>query len=316
MKKFTIDLTAPPEERWMEALLESAVTTGNVVQQAINSIPSDLAAKSLVLFGSSALTSTYAPYEREVQAMGRVLDLPKWQTTLLQTTYEASHFAERFANVLGCSTGVTYVPQHGPVHLRTLDWDLSTLKAASCFIEFQEGRRKFNTVGIPGFVGVFTGVLPKAYSLSLNYASPQRLPKVGIGPAVLLRQVLETCDSYAEAVYTLSKTKMATSAFFTVCGVHKAEGVIIEHTGDNAYVRDMTHPDGACCTNHYVAAPVEDEAEFIPNSYDRLHAMQELLEESETLEDLKEGIKKDPLTNEITQQRLLLLPRSGEIISV
>src|SRR6185369_4971423 len=103
-------------------------------------------------------------------------------------------------------------------------------------------KREFVSVGVPGQVGVLSGMLPKAYSVTINWAPPASFPSFDFGPAFLVRDTLETCDTYDAAVHALEQTKLSTSVFFTVCGTEKDQACVIERTHNTAEVRPLTNP--------------------------------------------------------------------------
>ncbi len=105
----------------------------------------------------------------------------------------------------------------------------------------------------PGFVGVLSGMVPGAYSVTINWAPPADQPDFHWGPSFLWRTVLETCDTYAEAVERLATTCLATSVFYTVCGAHPGEACVIERTREQAVVRPAAGAR-AVQSNHHVAA--------------------------------------------------------------
>src|SRR4029077_10256159 len=148
--------------------------------------------------------------------------------TVLNCAYELSHL--RWPKLFGCTAGVRWVEGLGLVHVRTLDWPLATMGAATRLFHFRRGARAFVSVGVPGHVGVLSGMLPGAYSVTINWAPPAAFPNFDFGPTFLLRDVLETCDTSAQAVETLERTRLSTSAFFTVCGVEQDEACVVERT--------------------------------------------------------------------------------------
>ena len=105
----------------------------------------------------------------------------------------------RWPKLFGCTAGVRWLDGLGMVHLRTLDWPLATMGQATRFFRFQRGAREFVSVGVPGQVGVLSGMLPGGYSVTINWAPPIGRPSFDFGPTFLLRDTLETCDRYDDA---------------------------------------------------------------------------------------------------------------------
>lgn len=59
-----------------------------------------------------------------------------------------------------------------------------------------------------------SGMVPGGYSATIDYAPPTFMPGFDFGPLFLLRHVFETCDTYDDACYTLSHTKLSANVLF------------------------------------------------------------------------------------------------------
>src|SRR5262249_15756137 len=179
-------------------------------------------------------------YRGEIAAWAEALGVSHGTVTMLNCAYELSHV--RLPRLFGCTTGVCWADGLGMVHLRTLDWPLAGMGAAARLFRFHRGAREFVAVGVPGQVSVLSGMLPGAYSPPINWAPPAARPAFDFGPAFLLRDTLENCDSYGAAVEALRRTRLSTSVFFTVCGTERGQACIIERTQRAAAVREMAEP--------------------------------------------------------------------------
>jgi hypothetical protein len=127
----------------------------------------------------------------------------------------------------------------GIVHVRNLDSPLAAMGPATRLFHFRRGAREFVSVGVPGHVGVLPGMLPRAYSVTINWAPPAAFPTFDFGPGFLFRDTLETCDSYESAVETLTHKQLSTGVFFAVCGTDKDQARVIERTQRAAALRSM-----------------------------------------------------------------------------
>src|SRR5262249_8291440 len=209
-------------------------------------------------------------YRGEMQAWADGLGLSLGTVTMLNCAYELSHLPQ--LQVFGCTTGVRWTDGLGMVHVRNLDWPLATMGDATRLFRFQKGNREYLSVGVPGQVNVLSGMLPHAYSVTINWAPPAAFPSFEFGPAFLVRDTLETCDTYEAAVRVLEHTKLSTSVFFTVCGTEPGQACVIERAPNRAVVRPLTGT-ALVQANHHVANPLGknnaklpdpkgDEAEF------------------------------------------------------
>ena len=213
------------------------------------------------------------------------------------------------------------------VHLRNLDWPLISMGPATRMFRFRRGAREFVSVGVPGQVGVLSGMLPHAYSATINWAPPVAFPCFDFGPAFLLRDTLETCESYDEAVRTLTETRLSTSVFFAVCGTKQGQACVIERTQREAVVRPMS---GTVLVqaNHHVAeqfgknnedileGETEDDLFSLQGSKRRADTLSQALLEipfSCTLDTISDVLRNVPVLNPETCQRMAFCPGSGEI---
>ena len=73
---------------------------------------------------------------------------------------------------------------------------------------------------------------------------------LGMPPARLLRQVLETAPDYAAAKKALTETRLAVPAIFILSGIRADEGCIIERSEDEAGIRPLDGP-AVCVANHF-----------------------------------------------------------------
>jgi len=200
--------------------------------------------------------------------------------------------------------------------------------AATRIFRFHHGAREFVSVGVPGQVGVLSGMLPNAYSVTINWAPPAAFPSFDFGPAFLLRDTLETCDTYDAAVRTLTQTSLSTSVFFTICGTEKDQACVIERTQRAAAVRPMSGPV-LVQANHHAAGQfarnneelrevVEGEEEFsLEGSGCRLDTLAKALTEIGLpcpLEKAAKVLDIQTVLNKLTCQQMVFCPRGGDVM--
>lgn len=306
MRKITVDLTRPESRRWHAAIARESKSARQIIAGAAREIQANYAMAVAARF---LYPIVGGPYRGELNAWARGLTVSQGLLTLLQLSYELSHIGAVVAGsnpLLGCSTGV-FRTSAGFTHVRTLDWGIPEMRRASRRIDFIRKNRKIMTVGFPGFIGVLTGMLPGAYSVSINYAPPSGIPGLGASPPLLVRHVLENCDTYESAVKQLSETVLTTNVFFTVCGVDNA--CVIERERKGYALRP--YQKGLVVTNHYVRQPPDGAYGPPEDSYRRYRALRKAIDGDPT--NIGARICKAPLTNELTCQRLMLTPSSGAL---
>src|SRR5262249_32565296 len=168
----------------------------------------------------------------------------------------------RMPRIFGCTAGICWLEGLGLVHVRTLDWPLASIGAGTRLFRFRNGAREFVVVGVPGHVGALSGMVPGAYSVTINWAPPVGVPSFDWGATFLLRNTLETCDTYADAVSRLKRTQLSTSVFYTVCGAEKNQACVIERTSRSAVVREMNEAVLVQANHHVADRFVENNAEL------------------------------------------------------
>jgi hypothetical protein len=327
---YDIDLNRPEDERWAEVIQKEKRVARKLARQALDDYP-----RWLTTVVGGVFKTAYAVAEGrfvgEIDAWSDALDVTPGEATLVNCSYELSHAAEWMGNpwgVFGCTAGIRAV-QGDLVHVRSMDWELAGIGNATRIFRFHGGQHEFVSVGIVGFVGVLSGMVPGAYSVTINWAPPAGLPSFAFGPAFLLREVLETCATYDEAVAKLRSTALSTPVFFTVCGAKPGQACVIERTANESSIRKL---DDAVLVqaNHHVVPRFrshnacmddgddddEDLQSRLSYSKERAEALSDALSalpESADLKSAAECLDEAPVLNCDTYQQMLFVPRTGEL---
>lgn len=321
--------------RWGEVIARESKTAAKLIEAAWKLYPSTVQLLEPVF--AEAYREFDGAYIGELEVWAKALGIPFGQLALVNCAYEVDHVGDTlsigeigemlFKRLFACSAGVVELEGGEPVHLRNLDWPISGMGDATRVFEFTKAKRRFVTVGFPGFVGALSGMLPGAYSVSINWAPPNRTPSFDHSPSLLLRQTLESCDTYEKALTHLRRTKLSTSVFYTLCGTAKGEGCVIERTPDKESVRELS--DGyVAVTNHYrengafkahneKLAQLKNEDFLVQNTFDRLKDLTNSVKRvigtpwsAEKLFGALDGGR--DVTNYETCQRILFRPRTGD----
>jgi hypothetical protein len=320
---FLIDLRRDEAKRWEEVISREQIVAGRIVQEAAGQferVPELLRWVFARLYQRSG-----GRYGEEIASWAAALGVSLGTATILNCAYELSHL--RWPRLFGCTAGIRWVEGLGMVHVRTLDWPLATMGAATRLFRFRRGTREFVSVGVPGHVGVLSGMLPHAYSVTINWAPPAAFPSFDFGPAFLLREVLETCDSYDAAVRTLTETRLSTSVFFAVCGTVKDQACVIERTQRQAVVRPMPGPVLVQANHHVAGRFARNNQDILEGSAD--HDVFSLAGSSKRAETLSRALAElpgsctpatvasalnvVPVLNQDTCQQMVFCPGSGEV---
>jgi acid ceramidase len=118
-------------------------------------------------------------------------------------------------------------------HSRNLDWhtDNNILSEHSRIFNFQRnGRTIFKSVGWLGFIGALSGIKPGKFSLTLNAVLSHDTGEIAQPVSFLLRDILDSAASFAEARERLESTIIASDCLILLSGTKPKEMVVIERT--------------------------------------------------------------------------------------
>ena len=190
------------------------------------------------------LRRSRSPYVREVETIAETLDFPGlW---FLNSSYQ-----------WGC-TAVARDEDGAPWLARTLDWPFPGLGRRIELARTRGTAGEFFNLTWPGFVGVLTASAPGRFAAAINQAPLWRRTRKPwlrpydlalnalrtwgirhIPPDHLLRNVFETCGSFAEAKRALETTPVARPVIFTLAGCAAGERCVIERTEEGFTSRDQ-----------------------------------------------------------------------------
>lgn len=336
-----IDLGLPAKERWKQVIAADCDIARRLLETGWHDALHDAHLATGKPMWLLKLAGTLAPgpfhgaylfsggrYLPEIHAWADAMGVRRSLLVMMQCMYELSHL-DPVRPPLGCSAGARWIAGLGMVHVRTLDWNLPAIADATRIFEFRHGTRRHFTVGLPGLVGALSGMVPGGFSVTINWAPPAALPFFHSGPLFELRQTLEQCDTYGQAVARLSTVRLASSVFFTVCGIHRGEACVIErvktglfgghearirHAGDGlvAQSNHYQHPDFA----RFNGAVEAQRSMLLRTSRERAALLADALEktrEAATLADLIACLGTLPVENEETRQKMVFCPVRGEL---
>lgn len=314
----TIDLRDEARLRWGHVISSDRRSMRALAKQAL----ADMASISPLL-RSPTLHWVFKTFfyngelEEEIRSLAAGMGVSTSLAVVFNQAYELSHVAP-IVPIFGCTTAVKKTNDRGLVLVRNLDWPLSRIGRATRVFRFVDGERSFVSVGIAGYAGVLSGMLPGRYAVCINWAPPLCPPKLSrTSPAILLRQALETCDTYTQAVRMLASTPLSTSVFFTVCGVNEA--CIIERTQSSGFVRRLEE-EALVQSNHFLHRPfrsanknldLDGETECLAYSKERAELLKSRLERVKTCQGAFGAL--DRVRNEDTVQQMVFCPGTGEM---
>lgn len=246
-KTYQVNLDLAPADRWTELGTDYGHHVKHildVVIEIVNKIDKDII--PFILSHLSTLAKTLPrEYVEEMQGLAKAAKVDFGEIVLFNVFYE----------LFSACTSIVAQGENGDlIHARNLDfglfvgwdfqnmtWPLSeALRPAVVTMEFQRNQKTlYTSAGFVGYVGVFTGVKPGAFSFSANERFSLDGGWVGIVEWFLgkhsaqwlgfySRDIFESCDDYACAKKSMMQTEMVSPVYFILAdGKDKNAGTII-----------------------------------------------------------------------------------------
>lgn len=171
--RFVIDLSLPPEQRYLEvcaALKSEMINLTSLFDEVVGEMVPFVSLKWLHRLCSTFLRGVYSKEENaELKGISKATGVDMYLLVCFNVLLDL---------FMGCSSGGAVVRAGADldcgskmVHFRTLDWDMDSLRRVVVQLDFvldKDGPVVASSITYAGFVGVLTGVR-KGLSLSLNF---------------------------------------------------------------------------------------------------------------------------------------------------
>lgn len=304
-----VNLDLPVHERW--AFL---VDFKNEINELLQCYLNDFEEESFIIEGISELKNEVIAdeYLAEIEFISSISDFSADQVLVANFYYDVLKF------YLGCSAFAVRCDD-GILHARNLDWwtDNNILSKYSRIFLFQKGGETlYKTVGWLGFVGALSGTKPGSFSLTLNAVLSKDSPEIALPVSFLLRDVLNSANSFEEAKELLENTTIASDCLILLTGCNPDEMVVIERTPKRHATR-YSENGYIIVTNDYKQLENETNGESILQStscgrYDRA---QELLSQGlpKNTEACFSILKDEKVMMGITVQQMVFENSTGEV---
>lgn len=218
-----INLDLPPSKRW-EFLIDYKDETNELLGYYLKDFEgADFIFHLISDYKKQIISSEYL---EEIEFIASISDFSPDQVLIANLYYDVLKF------YLGCTAFAT--EHNGTIyHSRNLDWhtDNNLLGKHSRIFDFQrKGKTIFKTVSWPGFIGALSGMKPGKFSLTLNAVLSNDNPEIALPVSFLLRDILNSADSFEQAKITLETTVIASDCLILLTGIKLGEMVVIERT--------------------------------------------------------------------------------------
>lgn len=334
MKKYLVDLHRPPETRWDEIIEDQRESGPALLDEIMEIFKMGTGLGSLgsgmISRGLSSVQKFFGgntDFHKDMLAFAKGWNRPVRALVVANLSYELSHSIElvpelQWRKIFGCTAVCQWTEQLGWVHGRNMDWSIPALGPGSIEVEFIGRGGRFSTLTWPGFVGILQGVAEQRFSATINYAPPD-----GLGPqwpsTFLLRSVFEHSPTFQDAVEFITKTDVAASSFFTLCGLAKTDALVIEKTRmrpTQCRFPTCAEQPSLIQTNNFVLSDNTDLnagfSDLLASSHERHEwARMALLGlKMEEATDIADALNHAPVLNSETVQQMILEAKSGKAI--
>jgi len=233
---YKVNLDLDPKDRWPyydivkaynSSLHEAINLIGQFIPALFDPVAYEIARLALPHLGD---------YQYELQQASIISGIRIEVVVLLNIIYEVE---------AGCTSIITQDLQGRIIHARNLDFNLApTLRKLVIEVEFYKGGSLlFKGVTYAGYFGILTGMKPGCFSITLNERDTGDLLENALeallvpgttASAFLVRNILETQTTYADALNLLANTSTPAPAYIILSGVSDGEGAVITRDRDGA----------------------------------------------------------------------------------
>ncbi|XP_071113649.1 N-acylethanolamine-hydrolyzing acid amidase-like [Haliotis cracherodii] len=262
---FTVNLDLAPAQRWGHVVTKFSKLAKDAHKVIESLVPED--AIPLVEEIGRELDS-YLPmeYADEMRGIATAMNTSLGDIVLVNLAYDITAFC----------TSIVCQDSKGQIwHARNLDYSYGDiLRSITIKVDFQKGGQTVYTgVTFAGYVGLLTGQRPQAFTVTVDERDQGQwwmnlliaiLDQTAKPLSLLVRDVLATSTTYADAVDTLSSTDTEADAYFIVGGAKSGEGVVITKSrigADDLWYMNEAAPGWFIVeTNydHWVPPPTDD----------------------------------------------------------
>jgi acid ceramidase len=241
---YIINLDLPPEERWAHIVPIYNDTIMDVINTAYEELPwvFSRTIKYLAKKYFDEIPEDIGDYGKEMIGISNYSGIDLYEIVLYNIFYEVFSL---------CTSVVTENVYHDTIiHARNLDFGVlmegivPLLKKITISVSFtKNGKVIYRAHTFAGFVGIFTGMKPYKYSITINQRFAINGGFLGImkwfrtkSPhwnSLIVRTLLEGDYDYNYVVDTLSTVELVAPVYYIVGGIKKDEGALI--TRDRYY---------------------------------------------------------------------------------
>lgn len=315
LPEYIINLDLPPEERWAHIMPKYSAVILEVINTAYEELPwiFSKTIKYLAKRYFAEIPEDIGDYGKEMIGISNYSGINLYEIVLYNIFYEVFSL---------CTSVVTKSDRHDTIiHARNLDFGVlmegvvPLLKKLSISISFTKNNKVIYKVHtFAGFVGVFTGMKPYKYSITINQRFAINGGFLGIMKwfrtktpqwnSLIVRDLLEGNYDYDHVIHTLSNAELIAPIYYIVGGLNRTDGALITREryynlmpvflNSSKYVFQTNH-------DHWIEPFYFDDRTTSGKKY--------LDEKTHTIENIEQLLKTKPTLNRITIFSSIMIPK-------
>ncbi|XP_062575232.1 N-acylethanolamine-hydrolyzing acid amidase-like [Saccostrea cucullata] len=231
--KYTINLDLPEEERWIKVSKdhkEIVPDVYNVFMSFLGKFPfANLTVKAIEAVAADIDNYLPKPYAGEMRGIAKALNMDLGGIVGMNILYDVTAF---------CTSIVTQDASGQIWHSRNLDYSfVDMLRNITIQVDFiKNNQTVYSGVTYAGYVGLITGMRPKAFTMTLDERDQGAwwenfiialLDRKAMPISFLMRDTVAECTNFKDAVDKMAYTTTEASGYIIIGGVQKGEGMII-----------------------------------------------------------------------------------------
>lgn len=330
IKRYRVSLDERPGTRWNHVINDNLENLRRVLNQLEKMIPSGLISYGIEKTLATCAYMGLCMYSEELISISKIIGISVGKLIILQLYYELNAHC----------TSILTDSKDGVCLTRTMDWELPLLKDLTIEVEFMsQNKVMFIATTWVGCVGIFTGMKPGAYAISLNYRRTNDSLLLNVVKTItycwpssfLIREVLTDCYTYNEAMRVLANSDLIAPCYLTIASAdcndnqnHESRGCILVRDRDGlAQVQGMNNPEllQKSVTGYIVQTNHDKTSELsgdnIVYSYERIREFDKMMNQCLVKDPkiLMNKLTSFPLINEETIYTTQMIPRTNKFLT-
>lgn len=234
--QYVVNLDDKPFDRWKHITPIYSNNIKDVITTAQNELPM-IFSKTITYFSKNYFINIpehIGDYGEEIKGISYYSNISLDDIVLYNIFYE----------IFSLCTSVVVPVGDTIIHARNLDFGVMMesivpiLKNITIYVDFVKNNKTiYRAHTFAGLIGIFTGMKPYHYSITVNQRFALDGGFMGIyrwfqtktpkWNSLLVRDLLENNHTYNDVIYILSNVELVAPIYYIVGGIHKYEGVLI-----------------------------------------------------------------------------------------